>query len=48
MASTEKRMERHERSSMGEFDDYYCTTVECVELIDRVNEHDGGSDIEPE
>lgn len=29
-----KRMERHERSSMGEFDDYYCTTVECVELID--------------
>ena len=29
-----KRMERHKRSSMDEFDDYFCTTVECVELID--------------
>lgn len=29
----EKRMERHKRS-MEEFDDYWGTTVECVELID--------------
>lgn len=29
-----KRMERHESSSMGEFDDCCYTTVECVELID--------------
>lgn len=43
-----KRMERHMRSSMDEFDGYWCTTVECVELIDCGNEHDGGSDIEPE
>lgn len=43
-----KRMERHKRSSMDEFDDYVYTTVECVELIDCGNEHDGGSDIEPE
>lgn len=30
----EKRRERRKRSSMDEFDDYYSTTVECVELID--------------
>lgn len=29
-----KRMERQKQSSMGEFDGYCCTTVECVELID--------------
>lgn len=29
-----KRMERHKRSSMDEFDDYLDTTVECVELIE--------------
>ena len=29
-----KRMKRHKRSSMDEFDDYCYTTVECVELID--------------
>lgn len=30
----EKRMERHKRSSMDEFDDYWSTTVDCVELIE--------------
>lgn len=34
MTSSEKRMERNKRSSMDELDDYWCTTVECVELID--------------
>ena len=32
-----KRMERRKRS-MEEFDGYWCTTVECVELIYERNE----------
>lgn len=29
-----KRMERNKLRGIGEFDDYWDTTVECVELID--------------